>query len=246
MPSTTLTATYVLPEGASTTFVGTTGQLLPGSGGPTTIVVASTTNFTSTGELYIGSSNGVQIVSYTGISGSSFTGCSGGTGELYFNPTAPNVTSPLNQVTNNLTLNVTNATGFNSSGILLINGATYVTYQGTTSTSFTNVTGGSGIVSIGQSVVSYSTGNIIDLSSSILEDQYQPVQSISGTAYDNALTVFYKMRGYYAAGTEYEIYIAEGAPSSIPPSGHTLTNVTIMASWIDDKIMVQDANIEPE
>lgn len=45
------------------------------------------------------------------------------------------------------------------------------------------------------------------------------------------VTNYYKMRGYYVAGTVYEVYVVTGAPSSTAPSGHTLTNVTVVATW---------------
>lgn len=42
---------------------------------------------------------------------------------------------------------------------------------------------------------------------------------------------YYKMRGYYATGAAYETWVAIGAPSSSPPSGHTLTNVQVVGSF---------------
>jgi hypothetical protein len=47
-----------------------------------TITVASTAGFDPTGSIRIGTGAGVQIVSYTGVTPTSFTGCSGGTGSF--------------------------------------------------------------------------------------------------------------------------------------------------------------------
>ena len=41
-------------------------------------------------------------------------------------------------------------------------------------------------------------------------------------------TTYYKMRGYYVAGSTYETYEVVNAPSLPPPSGHTLIDVTIV------------------
>ena len=45
------------------------------------------------------------------------------------------------------------------------------------------------------------------------------------------ITNYYKMRGFYTIGGVYETWIVIGTPSLIPPSGHTLTNTVIVASW---------------
>lgn len=35
----------------------------------------------------------------------------------------------------------------------------------------------------------------------------------------------YKNHGWYAAGSVWEVWVTSGAPSTVPPSGHTLTNI---------------------
>lgn len=47
-----------------------------------TINVASTTGFASTGAIYVTTTNGPQLVTYTGTTGTTFTGCVGGTGVM--------------------------------------------------------------------------------------------------------------------------------------------------------------------
>lgn len=42
---------------------------------------------------------------------------------------------------------------------------------------------------------------------------------------------YYQMRGWYAAGGVYETWVATGAPSMTPPSGHTLTGIVVVATW---------------
>ena len=45
------------------------------------------------------------------------------------------------------------------------------------------------------------------------------------------ITTYYKMRGYYVAGSVYETWVVTEAPSITPPSGHTLSNVVIISTW---------------
>lgn len=47
-----------------------------------TINVASTTNFASSGTIFVNTSNGRQAVTYTGVTSTTFTGCTGGTGTM--------------------------------------------------------------------------------------------------------------------------------------------------------------------
>jgi hypothetical protein len=54
------------------------GQSLP----QTTINVQSTTGFDTTGTIFVVTSDGVQQVTYTGLTATSFTSCSGGTGVM--------------------------------------------------------------------------------------------------------------------------------------------------------------------
>jgi hypothetical protein len=66
-----------------------TGQSSANISSNGTLTVSSTTNFPASGTLYIATSLGWQNVTYTGISGSTFTSCNGGTG----NPTFGSVVS---------------------------------------------------------------------------------------------------------------------------------------------------------
>lgn len=80
----------------------------------------------------------------------------------------------------------------------------------------------------------------LDLSAGIVTDgSARPVQTINSSTYDPSLIIYYKMRGYYAAGSTYEVYVVLGQPSNIPPSGHILENVEVVAAWIDGKVTVQ-------
>lgn len=62
----------------TTIAAGSNGQTLP----QTTINVASTAGFPSSGTIAVVTSAGTVPVTYTGITGTSFTGCSGGTGTM--------------------------------------------------------------------------------------------------------------------------------------------------------------------
>jgi hypothetical protein len=71
---------------AATTIAKTShAQALPGSGGPSTVNVASTADFPSSGMILVVNSTGsAQSVTYTSKTATSFTGCSGGTGTMLF------------------------------------------------------------------------------------------------------------------------------------------------------------------
>lgn len=64
--------------GSTTIAAGSNGQSLPQS----TINVVSATAFSNAGVLYVTTSDGIQIVGYTGKTGTTFTGCTGGTGTM--------------------------------------------------------------------------------------------------------------------------------------------------------------------
>lgn len=79
-----LTAGGTLPFGgpaqvATTVASGSNTVALPTG----TVNVASTTGFASAGQFTVLSSAGAQQVTYTGTTGTSFTGCTGGVGKLY-------------------------------------------------------------------------------------------------------------------------------------------------------------------
>ena len=63
---------------STTIAVGSNGASLPQG----TINVASTTGFATSGAIYVTTSNGPQLVTYTNTTGTTFTGCSGGTGTM--------------------------------------------------------------------------------------------------------------------------------------------------------------------
>lgn len=58
----------------TTIAAGSTGQTLPGTGN--IINVASTASFPTIGTIFVSSSTGGQLISYTGTTGTAFTGCS--------------------------------------------------------------------------------------------------------------------------------------------------------------------------
>ena len=75
-----------LKSPSTTIAAGSNGLSLPQA----TINVASTTGFATSGTLNVVTSTGIQTVTYTGTTGTSFTGCSGGTGIM----TTGNAVSP--------------------------------------------------------------------------------------------------------------------------------------------------------
>lgn len=77
--------------GTTTIAAGSNGAVLPQA----TINVVSTAAFTTSGQIYVTSSAGVQIISYTGTNATQFTGCTGGTGTLSTGGAVGQVQSPI-------------------------------------------------------------------------------------------------------------------------------------------------------
>lgn len=50
--------------------------------------------------------------------------------------------------------------------------------------------------------------------------------------YTSNTFTYYKMCGYYVAGSAFEAWVSTGTPAITPPSGHTLQNVFIVTTWI--------------
>jgi hypothetical protein len=118
-----------------------------------TINVVSTTRFTTAGTILVLSSAGVQTITYTGVTATSFTGCVGGTGTI--------ITGSIVGQTNNsttiaagsngailpqATINVVSTTGFPTAGTIRVysttstGGIQNIDYTGVTATSFTGCT----------------------------------------------------------------------------------------------------------
>ena len=135
------------------------GQILPQS----TINVGSTTGFPASGTIYVNTSNGVQIVKYSGTTATTFTNCSGGTGTMTAGITT--TTSGI-QTLPTATINVTGnpiTLGFPTSGTIYVitsAGPQIVNYTNITSSSFTGCTGGTGNTSAG-GAVSSSGGAVV-------------------------------------------------------------------------------------
>ena len=158
IPGTTVNGTN---SAASQTTV-VPGQVLPSSN----IIVGSTAGFPPSGTVLIMTTNGLQLVTYTGTTPTSFTGAVGGTGTVISGSVAVaggiTTTVVINLPDTILTLpqstiNVASTAGYPSSGTLLIqtdNGLQVVTYTGLTPTSFTGVSGGSGNIINGDPIIS--------------------------------------------------------------------------------------------
>lgn len=136
LPQSTINVTSTTTA-TTTVAAGSNGSYLP-SGSSTfgTLNVASTTGFATSGTIYVTTNLGIQLVTYTGTTATTFTGCTGGAGFL---TTGNAVTA-----------------GFAPSGIIYVtNNASAVqqiSYTGTTGTTFTGCTGGTGNISAGNTV----------------------------------------------------------------------------------------------
>jgi hypothetical protein len=153
------------------------GQALPQS----TINVVSTTGFPTSGLIWVTTSDGYQMVRYSGTTTTTFTNCTGGTGTMTSgsnttiasgsnNVSLPTATinveatatasTTIAALSNGValptgTINVASTTGFPASGTLNVTtsgGVQTVTYTGKTSTTFTGCAGGTGTMSTGGAV----------------------------------------------------------------------------------------------
>lgn len=159
---------YRGPVGSTTITAGSNGVTLP----QTTINVVSTIGFSGSGSFTLNS----ETITYTGITSTTFTGCSGGTSTLATGDTVSilktdiNSTGiyiagypfPYNQATtiaagsNGLTLpqatiTVASTSSFPSVGSFTLN-SEIITYTGKTSTTFTGCSGGTSTMATGNTV----------------------------------------------------------------------------------------------
>jgi hypothetical protein len=253
MPSTTLSASYNLPLLITITAgIGGGGSTFAALAG--TIPVNSTNGFPSTGilttEAFDNSFDGtipVFIINYTGITTTSFTGCtliSGSATNYIVN------SSPISYIGGggSGSINVVSTSGFPTIGELRVNGNVYLNYTGVSGNTFTGITGGNGAISNGQ-IVTYLAGgaatttlltgaesfgelNLPQANSWGFYDMNATLAAADPNFYDNTNydpinAVNYKMRGYYTTGQVYETWIVQNAPSYTPPSGHTLVNIIV-------------------
>jgi hypothetical protein len=136
--STVTVTSTTIAAGSNTTVLSQATTIAAGSNNvalPTgTINVASTTGFSTSGTIFVVTTTGPQLVTYTNTTGTTFTGCTGGTGTM---TTGNAVTAA--------TVIVASTAGFAPSGIINVTSSTgsqIVAYTGITGTSFTGCTSG--------------------------------------------------------------------------------------------------------
>jgi hypothetical protein len=177
------------PFNQAVTYTGTTATTFTGAlGGVGTMFTGNTvnntgffTNFPTTGSLYITTTNGSQLVTYTGVTATTLTGASGGTGNTSSDGAVFTAFSPASNYTSiavasngqalpQSTINVASTTGFPTSGyiyVLTTLGYQPVTYTGTTGTTFTGCSGGIGTMSTGNPVtINYASSGSFNITSS--------------------------------------------------------------------------------
>lgn len=49
----------------------------------------------------------------------------------------------------------------------------------------------------------------------------------------HGFNTYFKMQGFNASTNRYEVWFSTNKPLLIPPSGHTLSNIEIVLTWID-------------
>lgn len=129
------------------------GQFLPQS----TINVGSTTGFPASGQMWVATSSGFQIVRYSGTTGTTFTNCTGGVGLMTAGQSTTIAAGSNGASLPQATINVASTTGFATSGTIYVittNGPQAVTYTNTNATQFTGCSGGTGTMNTGNSVSS--------------------------------------------------------------------------------------------
>lgn len=151
------TSIALASSGTTTIAAASNGASLPQA----TINAVSTTNFPTSGSIFVTTDAGIQTVTYTGKTATTFTGCTGGTGVMSTGGTITNTAATLPQST----ITVASTTGFPTSGTIFITttstGTTQiVTYTGTTATTFTGCTGGTGIMTLNDAVANLNRYNI--------------------------------------------------------------------------------------
>jgi hypothetical protein len=99
----------------------------------TTVPVATTSGFASSGSIYIGS----EIITYTGTTATTFTGCTRGTGGS--TATSYPIYTGVAQYTTGVTINCASTAAFTSTGNVVI-GNEVISYTGKTSTTLTGCT----------------------------------------------------------------------------------------------------------
>lgn len=63
--------------------------------------------------------------------------------------------------------------------------------------------------------------------------------SVSAVAFNPSTKVttgfntYFKLQGFNTSTNSYEVWFSMGAPLLIPPSGHLLSNIEIVLTWID-------------
>jgi pectate lyase-like protein len=170
---------------AGTTIVSPSGgQTLPQG----TVNVTSTAGFAASGSFYTQTSTTMAKVTYTGITATSFTGCSGGTGSMtngngvFANSAVQNTT--ISSLSNGASLpqsviNVASTTGFLSVGAIRVTtgaGVQHVAYTGITPTSFTGcyAPSATGMMSTNGSVVGSGSFNLLRIGA-----YYNRIENIS-------------------------------------------------------------------
>lgn len=168
----TVNAAAVLPTGTITVVTTGTSSATPTTPGSTAANAASVANPQTL--VVMSTTNGAQIVTYTGTTATTFTGCTGGAGAIavgnyvWGGPVQTSITAPSNGVSLPVgTINVVSTVGFPASGIALVttvtNGTQKVTYTGTTATTLTGCTGGLGTMATGGLVYNVSPQTPHDL-----------------------------------------------------------------------------------
>ncbi len=54
-----------------------------------------------------------------------------------------------------------------------------------------------------------------------------------GTALTHGFNTYFKMQGFNIATGQYEVWYSTSKPLLVPPSGHTLSNIQVVLTWID-------------
>ncbi len=76
-----------------------------------------------------------------------------------------------------------------------------------------------------------SVQSIVDVIGNATTDKGTLLDVFIGSDNAYSYTQYFKMRGYYATGNVYETWTSANLPNLNPPSGHTLSDIVIVAVW---------------
>lgn len=197
----------------TTIAVGSNGAALPQA----TINVAATAAFTTSGTIYVKTTAGMQLVTYSGTGGTTFTGCSGGTGTM---ATGNIVFQTIDQGSSIIFKR--NEDGFSPAVVSTDQTANLGSAYSINAGWSNNLSGDNSTHGSNRFGQFFGTWPIRNASGDILNPP-------------SGATPYFQMVGFYTVGGVYESFVVTGTPASPtvinPNTGHTLVSTYVSSYW---------------